>query len=221
MSKIELHERSVAGLHSFLLQTLPYIKKSTPILDIGCGTGAWLERLSNNKFTHLWGIDQNIEQFGATQATYRKVDLNSEDWNLHKRFGLITSIEVIEHLENPGNFFYHVAKYLHDDGYFLLTTPNIHSLECRLKFLVTEKLASFDDKGDPTHIYPVHLTCLQRILQKHSLKIVKQWGYPYSGSLVYCRYTQIISSVLKSFLPNLYQGDTLCLLIQKRNFDLP
>jgi len=211
-----LQERTIQGLHESLIQSLPSLSYDTPILDIGCGTGAWLERLANMGFSSLYGIDQDVAQFQTKKATCSPANLDYDDLGLgDKKFSLITAIEVIEHLENPGRLFYHVARHLAPDGYFLLTTPNIHSVGCKLRFLVTGNLKSFDSKGDPTHIYPVLLTALNRVLPRYSLKIVKKWGYPGKGSLISRKSTQILATLLESLLPNPDPGDTLCLMIQK------
>ncbi|MDB9536233.1 class I SAM-dependent methyltransferase [Dolichospermum planctonicum CS-1226] len=217
MPKSKLLERTISGLHDNLLQSLPTLSYETPVVDIGCGTGAWLNRLSNFGFKHLQGIDLDIDQFGTEKATCSQANLDYDDLGLGERkFGLITAIEVIKHLENPGRILYHVARHLDNNGYFLLTTPNIHSLSCRFKFLATGKLASFDEKGDQTHIYPVLLDCLNRVLPRHSLKIVQQWGYPTTDSLKYRPSTQMISRFLKLFIASEIEGDTLCMLIQKQ-----
>ncbi|MEW6491140.1 MAG: class I SAM-dependent methyltransferase [Cyanobacteriota bacterium] len=216
MSENQLVERTISGLHNALIQSLPQLSYDIPVLDIGCGTGAWLERLANIGFTQLHGVDRDIQQFKTQKATCSQVNLDFDDLGLgNKSFGLITAIEIIEHLENPGRLFYHVSRHLDESGYFLLTTPNIHSISCRLKFFVTGKLASFDEKGDPTHIYPVLLYCLNKILQRYSLEVTKKWGYPEKNSIIYRQSTQIISSLLESVLPQESTGDTLCLLIQK------
>ncbi|MFM6476370.1 MAG: class I SAM-dependent methyltransferase, partial [Dolichospermum sp.] len=132
MPKSKLLERTISGLHDNLLQSLPTLSYETPVLDIGCGTGAWLNRLSNFGFKHLHGIDLDIDHFGTEKATCSQANLDYDDLGLGERkFGLITSIELVEHLENPGRLFYHVARHLDNNGYFLLTTPNIHSLSCR------------------------------------------------------------------------------------------
>ncbi|HTQ24571.1 MAG TPA: class I SAM-dependent methyltransferase, partial [Candidatus Binataceae bacterium] len=164
-----LRERTIEGLHEALLKkvkSLPHITPDTPILDIGCGSGAWMNRLAANGFAVLHGVDGDTEQFAGERGTCSAVSLDTDvDLGLgDRKFGLITSIELIEHLENPGTLFFHVARHLSDDGVFLMTTPNIHSLPCRLRFLLTGKLKDFDSKGDQTHIYPVLLTSLQRIL---------------------------------------------------------
>jgi len=212
----QLLERSISGLHSELVQSLPKLSYETPVLDIGCGTGAWLERLANIGFLQLYGVDININQFKSNKAVCFPANLDLNDLGIEeKKFGLITAIELIEHLENPGHLFYHVAKHLEENGYFLLTTPNIHSVVCRLRFLITGNLSSFDEKGDPTHIYPVLLTSLHRVLPRYSLEIVKKWGYPKKGSLISRPSTKMISALLDLFLPNENPGDTLCLLVQK------
>lgn len=217
MLREPLHERTIAGLHSALIKHLPEISHAAPVLDVGCGTGAWLERLATAGFRRLHGIDQDPEQFQTPDATCSKINLDLEEIDLGaQKYGLISAIELVEHLENPGRLFKLVSTYLDDGGYFLLTTPNIHSLRCRLKFFLTAKLASFDEKGDPTHIYPVLLTSLQRLLPRYSLEIIRVWSYPEKGSLIYQRPLKMMSAGLGLFLPNQVPGDTLCLLIKKQ-----
>ena len=152
----KLTERTIGGLHESLIVYLPKLNKDASILDIGCGTGAWLNRLADMGYDNLYGIYADIQQIKIDRFQYRQANLDFDDLGLEdQKFDLITSIEVIEHLENPGRLFYHVSNYLSDNGVFLLTTPNIHSLDCRLKYLLTGKLKSFDEKGDCTHVYPV------------------------------------------------------------------
>jgi 2-polyprenyl-3-methyl-5-hydroxy-6-metoxy-1,4-benzoquinol methylase len=217
MLQERLVERTVAGLHDSLVLRLPKMNFATPVLDIGCGTGAWLDRIASLGYSQLHGVDYDPSQFGSQKATCSQANLDQDDVTLDgRKYGLITAIELIEHLENPGRLFMLVSKHLDGNGYFLMTTPNIHSVACRLKFLLTGKLSSFDEKGDPSHIYPVLLTSLQRVLPRYSLKIVKKWGYPAEGSLVYRYPAVLISSLLGVFLPNQDRGDTLCLLMQKQ-----
>lgn len=212
-----LTERTIGGLHDSLVYMLPKMSFDTPVLDVGCGTGAWLERLATHGFHELHGIDRDVSQFRAGRATCLQANLDQDEVNLHgSKYGLITAIEIIEHLENPGRLFMLASNHLDKDGYLLLTTPNIHSVACRLKFLITGKLASFDENGDPTHIYPVLLTSLERLLPRYSLKIVKKWGYPSRGSLIYRNSAVFLAELISAFVPNVERGDTLCCLIHKQ-----
>ncbi len=219
MNVKSLPERTIQGLHDALICKLPDLSPDTPILDIGCGTGAWLDRLANQGFRSLHGIDLDIEQFATSKATCSQANLDYDDLGLDdQKFNLISAIEIIEHLENPGRLFYYASKHLGDDGYFLMTTPNIHSVSCRLKFFLTGKLASFDEKGDQTHIYPVLLEALSRVLPRYSLEIVEQWGYPTKSSVIYTGSTQVLSTLFKLFVPDKVPGDTLCLLIKRGSY---
>jgi hypothetical protein len=133
------------------------------------------------------------------------------------KFELITAIEVIEHLENPGRLLSAVATYLDDDGYFLMTTPNIHSLLCRFRFFVTGQLKQFDSKGDQTHIYPVLLAALSRVLPRYQLEIASQWWYPENGASITSRSSlKLAVAVLRALLPDDVPGDVLCLLMHRR-----
>jgi len=219
-SQAPLLERTmVPGLHEFLMNLIPEsITCNTLILDIGCGTGAWLERLANAGFKNLYGIDNNIEQLQTKKATCLLADIDSDDLGLgHQKFGLITSIEVIEHLENPGRFFQHLAELLAPEGYLLITTPNLHSVLCRLRLLLTGNLRQFDQKGEPTHIYPIFITPLNRILKNYNFEIVYKCTYPPKGSVTSRPSLKMMSSILSLILKDALPGDILCLLIQKVN----
>ncbi len=218
-SKTMLVERTIPGLHEFLMNLIPEsINYNTPIVDIGCGTGAWLERLANAGFNNLYGIDNDIEQLQTKKATCWQANIDSDDLGFgNKKFCLITSIEVIEHLENPGRFFQHLSGLLAPEGYLIITTPNLNSVLCRLRLLLTGNLRSFDQKGEPTHIYPVFMTPLNRILQNYNLKIVDKCTYPLKGSITSRPSLKMMSSLLSLILQDEFSGDILCLLIQKVN----
>jgi 2-polyprenyl-3-methyl-5-hydroxy-6-metoxy-1,4-benzoquinol methylase len=218
MSMDQLAEKTIPGLHHDLVRYFLdlNLNKDAYILDLGCGTGAWLLRLADMGYTNLYGIDTEIEHNKIDRFRFHKANLDLDDLGLgSQKFDLITAIEVIEHLENPGRLFHHVSNHISKDGFFLLTTPNVHSLDCRLKYLLTGKLKSFDEKGDPTHIYPVLMTSLERILPRYSLQIAKQWGYPSKGSKITRQSLQFVSSLLENILPNPHKGDSLCLLIKR------
>lgn len=219
-SKPYLHEYTmVPGLHKFLIDSLPTsITHSSQVLDIGAGAGAWIERLGNSGFHNLYGIDKDVQRFQATKGQFIAADLDYQDSILpDQTFDLITSIEVIEHLENPGRLFYHVSKLLAPNGYLLLTTPNLHSVICRLRLLLTGNLRQFDAKGEPTHIYPVFLTPLKRLLDLHGLEIVETWTFPETTTATSRPAFKLLSSVVTLFIHDELPGDILCLLIRKKS----
>ncbi|MBE9109135.1 class I SAM-dependent methyltransferase [Nodosilinea sp. LEGE 07298] len=208
----------VQGLHESLTsKVLSYVDHHASILDIGAGAGAWLERLGSVGFHNLYGIDKDFQRFQATKGQFITADLDYEDFILpDKTFDIITSIEVIEHLENPGRLFYHVFRLIAPNGYFLLTTPNLHSVICRLRLLLTGNLRQFDAKGEPTHIYPVFLTPLERLLDIHGLEVVETWTFPETKTVTSRPVLKLLSSVITLFIRDDLPGDILCLLIRKK-----
>ena len=198
----------------------------TSVLDIGCGSGAWLTRLARHGFKRLHGVDnQSFTRFPPADETeeafscsYADLD-NDPDLGLGTaRFGLITAIEVIEHVHNPGRFLTHAVRHLEDNGYFLITTPNLHSVRARVRFALTGKLQGFDPTNvpaEPTHLYPVFLTCLDRLLAQYRLEAVERWTFPPRTGAGTRPMRRLAAGILKLVLPNHLPGDSLCVLVRR------
>ena len=146
-----LEEQAVLGQHESLLgviQTLAGISHASPILDLGCGTGAWLKRLHDAGYRNLYGIDHDSEAFGAAGAAqFVAADLDSldrVDQTSEGHFGLVTIIEVIEHVANPRHLVELAVRALAPDGWLLITSPNIYSLRARVKFLARSGMPYFE-----------------------------------------------------------------------------
>jgi SAM-dependent methyltransferase len=213
-----LTERTLPGLHATLIAHLPALAADAPILDVGCGTGAWLRRLSEAGFRNLFGVDQDLGGFGFPGATVARYDLDGDGPPFgDQRFNLVSAIEVIEHLENPGHLYRLAQRYLVEGGHLLLTTPNIHSLVSRLRHLITGELGQFDAKGDQTHVAPLLLAGAERLLPRYGLTMVGRWGYPERGSIVYRRPLALAAQILGTLLPDHVPGDALCLLLRRSN----
>jgi len=215
-----LKERTIGGLHQALIPRVRSLElqRGLPILDMGCGTGAWLARLADLGFQNLYGVDQDVSGVGFRGASYQPLDLNEAVLPCFgvKQFAFISAIEVIEHLANPGKFFQIASELLAPDGRLLLTTPNIHSVICRLRFLLNGRLKQFDEKGDQTHIYPVLLTSLLRLLPSYHLEVVDMWPFPENGaSPTTVSYgLRVGAQILRYFVPEVVGGDVLCMLLQ-------
>ena len=217
MTYDRLIEKTIGGLHAHLEKILNQIQllSDAPILDIGCGSGAWLNRLSRLGYTNLHGIDIDKNSFHLQHINFSEVNIDYQNPNLDKKFSLITAIEVIEHLENVGNFFKFIENNLSPDGVALITTPNIHSLACKARFLLTSNLSQFDSKGDVGHIYPVLVYTLRKILNRYNLEISTTWCFPEGGVKSSRLITRIVSKILRLFIKDELPGDTLCFLVKR------
>jgi len=220
-----LEERAFPGLHASLIGRIGHLEldANAPILDLGCGSGAWLERLSRHGFTSLSGVDLDPSGFGAHMvADFYKGDVTSDLEFAGTKFGLITAIEIVEHLSNPERLFCNAAQHLSAAGWFLLTTPNIYSVQSRALFLLRAKMRGFDPFEDQGHVHPLLLLPLvEIILPRYGLTLVEKWTYPEGPEMSKRarprshRLVRVAVKLVSLVLPNDLPGDALCLLMRK------
>lgn len=218
---MELTERANSGLHSHVAEMLTRVAKdkNAKILDLGCGTGALLARLWAMGYKSLHGVDIALPEQALAGITFDTCDLDSgklpfEDDSLD----LIVSVEVFEHVENMGSLIREVRRTLSPGGVLIMTTPNVHSTEARLRYLLLGKLKQFDEIGDPTHVYPVFMHAFNKVLSRNSLEVAEVWGYPLDGGSPTSRTSlQVAARLLKILgFAATPEGDHLCLAIRRK-----
>ena len=110
-------------------------KKTKKLLDVGCGIGYFLEAAIKRGW-QVFGTeytDEAIEICEKKGITMHKGILKSENY-VEESFDIITSFEVIEHINNPIPELTNFHKLLRKGGLVYLTTPNFNSiLRYRLK----------------------------------------------------------------------------------------
>jgi hypothetical protein len=95
------------------------------------------------------------------------LDLNSnEDVKTDLLFNCVLGQEVIEHLENPWLLMKKANRLLSENGLFLITTPNCHSLLSKFKYLTNSRFHWFEDKDIDYHINPIFLWEVENIAKK-------------------------------------------------------
>ena len=68
------------------------------VVDVGCGTGEWLRCFRQNGVTEVLGIDGAwVRPEALSESEFLVVDL-SKPFHLNRRFDLVISLEVAEHL---------------------------------------------------------------------------------------------------------------------------
>lgn len=180
-----LHTTTNAGLHQFVGEQVlgAYVRPGIRAVDLGTGPGAMAARLSAMGGDVL-AVDRDSQGFEAC-VPHLSVDFDQPDFAAalgHSSFGLVTAIEVIEHVESPIGFLRNVRHLLAPGGVAVLTTPNVDSLPARSKFLLKGRIRTMDEQSEPTHISPVFFDLLCRqFLPRVGLQLREHLVFPPNG----------------------------------------
>jgi SAM-dependent methyltransferase len=174
-----LLERALPGTHELVLELARrYAHSSGSALELGAGSGALAERLQGAGFRVL-AADTDDDAFrGKTE--FVRLDLDAHDFHqsLCTTYDVITSVEVIEHLQSPIAFLTSIRSLLKEDGVAIITTPNVENLPARLKFLWGGKIRAVDAAA-PEHITPIFYDLFVRqYLPKAGLRLVAYQVHP-------------------------------------------
>lgn len=102
------------------------------ILDVGCGNGYFLAA-AKEKCNHCFGSDISIKNTEESKAnTGLPIFLDPLDRFPENNFDIITSFDVIEHIENIQQFMHDIDNLLKKGGYVLFYTPNYDSFSVKL-----------------------------------------------------------------------------------------
>lgn len=136
-------------------------------LDIGFGTGRWLQYLRTSGAERLAAADISAEALESVRDFCDEavqVDLEREALPFaDASFDLVLSFEVIEHLAYPEQYLSEIRRVLKPQGLFLLSCPNLTSFGSRIRMLAGLAPNSF---GDPTHLRHYRRVDLLDVLRK-------------------------------------------------------
>jgi 2-polyprenyl-6-hydroxyphenyl methylase / 3-demethylubiquinone-9 3-methyltransferase len=124
------------------------------VLDVGCGAGLLCEPMARMGAS-VTGIDAAPELIEAAQAHAAgqglQIDYRAgELCELEGEYDLVTSLEVIEHVADPGAFVKALARRLAPGGLMILSTPN---RTARSKLLTITLAEGFGRIPKGTHDY--------------------------------------------------------------------
>lgn len=170
------------GLHEFLLQSvLPrYFRRGESALDLGAGSGAMALQLQEAGWRAV-AADINCDG-QCSGVPFVQIDFNQQDFATELgtcSFGLVTAVEVVEHVENPIGFLRNIKRLLKPGGVAVLATPNVDNTPARIKFLLRGTIRMMDAQSEKEHITPIFWDLFTRqFLPRAELRMVDHRVYP-------------------------------------------
>ncbi len=155
-------------------------------LDVGCGAGLLCEPLARLG-ARVTGLDAAAENIAVAKAHAGPQGLDIDYRNeaiedfAGKDFDLVTSLEVIEHVDDPQAFVNGLAGSLADDGLMILSTPNRTALSNLLLVELAERTGQIP-RGTHHHEQFITPEELETLLNNAGLEVVDTRGLSYSTS---------------------------------------
>jgi SAM-dependent methyltransferase len=153
------------------------------LLDVPSGPGILSRALRDRGFPSVTGVDVlPPAAFGAGEGLrYLRHDIEEPLPFPDATFEVVVSREGIEHLLAPYRFLREACRVLAPGGTLVVTTPNIMSVDGRLKFFLTGYFPKFRDMLNDReglrrqeyqgHVSPIYFWQLVTVLERFGLQV--------------------------------------------------
>jgi len=159
-----------------LLEKCKY--KDGKLLDVGCGTGIFLETIAKRKSWHLYGVEPSKYAFKVAHNKFGDNIFNctlEEAQFKDKSFDVITLWNVLEHVPDPLAVLNEAERILKDDGLLILSVPNVILYQVK-RFMVKTGLLSKNNISwhAAEHLYHFTPKTINMLINKTNFVIFKQ-----------------------------------------------
>lgn len=144
--------------------------KNPSIMDVGAGFGSFLKVAKKSKFfKRTLAIEPSYD--GSKNCKKNGVDvieniLENIDPKVIRKFDIITSFEVIEHLYSPINFLNLTKKFLKKNGLLIITCPNGEGFDIQV-------LKEKSDSIDHEHLNYFNPASIQQLYARAGFKVIQ------------------------------------------------
>lgn len=150
-----------------------YVKKGFKVFDSGCGDGfhtSIIKKYSDN----VIGGDFDDRTKKEYDIVFRKIEENN--FGQEKEFDLVTSFDVIEHVEDDLGYLRELIKITKSGGIIIIGTPNRNRLSNKIISLIKGKIEyphklgyHYESGGDIIHLREYTIDSLNNLAKKTNI----------------------------------------------------
>lgn len=166
------------------------------LLDIGCGTGDFLEVAKRNSWT-VCGIEPNVQARRIANKKTGDAIFDTDELSelAPSSFDVITLWHVLEHLPNLEEYIQLLKKLLKTNGILVVAVPNYKSYDADY---YKEYWAAYDV---PRHLWHFNKKSISKLFSEVSMEVVKTKGLYFDAF-----YVSILSEKYKSGKMSFFNG---------------
>ena len=145
-------------------------KKFGKLLDIGCGSGQFLEEATRSTKWDLSAIEPNLN---AARFVREKLSIDVQVTRFEDisgfshKYDIVTMWDVLEHFHHPGECLRKIYQLLNPEGMLVFSIPNLHSWDLRI---FKENWIGYDL---PRHLYFFDKKNLTEVLHETGFQILE------------------------------------------------
>lgn len=151
------------------------------VLDIGCGFAEKLKRIIYPVCSDIVGIDTKHSIDYCKQkhnfGQWYEDDIENPNLKLNKKFDLIISSDVIEHLVDPDRLLAYIKKHCYDNTNIIISTPE--------RALIGGKDSAAGPPLNITHVREWDRSELRKYISSRGFKIIKHFLVGESGQSLF------------------------------------
>jgi ubiquinone/menaquinone biosynthesis C-methylase UbiE len=135
------------------------------VVDIPCGSGAFIQRLKDSGYRNVLGVDI-CDDLSIEHDEFLVGDMTAQLPLEDSSVDTLVCIDGIEHINRQQDFIAEAFRVLRSGGELIVSTPNISALRSRWKWLLTghhNKCNSPLDESRPSPMHHIGLLSLPEI----------------------------------------------------------
>ena len=173
-------------------------KTNGKILDIGCGTGDFLQHMKENHW-NINGVDTSNKARKIVKKKLNIKVMDPQDWiNNNEKYDVITCWHSLEHVHEPWVYLDKIKKSLTLDGFLIVALPNYQSTDAKI---YKEFWAAYDT---PRHLYHFTIKSMNKTINPHGLNIESIYRMnfdPFYVSMLSAKHMgkSVISGIINGF----------------------